>query len=770
MLMHKLLYTLSFFLFISTVNAQNRPAIAEDAQMERKIDALVSKMTLQEKIGQMTEMVLDVALNNEPGDSPSINSGKLDTLIGIYKIGSFLNVPHSHPQTPQSWQKYMEALQKESLNKLGIPCLFGLDQNHGTTYTLGGTLFPQNINMAATFNRELAREGAAVCAYETRAGSIPWVFSPVVDLSRTPLWPRMWENYGEDAYLTAEMGKNAVLGFQGSDPNHIGQQNVGSCLKHYLGYGSPVSGKDRTPSVIAPNELREKHFFPFLQACRSGALAVMVNSGSVNFVPVHANKELLTGWLKEGLDWDGVLITDWGDINNLYKREKVAADKKEAIAMAINAGIDLVMEPYDLNFCTLLAELVKEGKVPMSRIDDAVRRVLRLKFRLGLFEHPTQKVADYPKFGGAEFEQKALLAAEESMVLLKNEGNILPLQKGRHYLVTGPNANTMRSLNGAWSYSWQGDQTDRYATKYATIVKALQQKFGSSNVEYVPTIEYQGLQYDNVEVKPFEPAVEKAKAADAVIVCIGENSYCETPGNLSDLTLMQCQLDLVKALAETDKPIVLVLNEGRPRIIRSIEPLAQGIVQTFLPGNMGGVALAELLNGDANFSGKLPYTYPAYVNSLSTYDYRQSEEVGTMAGAYNYNAKINFQWPFGFGLSYTQFEYSHLKVDKTDFTATDTLNFSVEVKNCGQKAGKESVLLFSTDVVASVVPECRRLRNFTKVELKPGETKTVCLKIKGTDLAFVNYDNLWTLEPGDFIITVGNQQLTVQCTEGKTWK
>lgn len=740
---------------------------SQDPQMEQKIEQLLNRMTLQEKIGQMTEMVLDLVVEDQ---TLSINEGKLDTLIRIYKVGSLLNVPRRTPQSPAQWQKYMETVQKKSLKELGIPCIFGLDQNHGANYTNGGTLFPQNINIGATFNRDIAKNAAEVCAYETRAGSIPWTYSPVVDLARNPLWPRVWEGFGEDCYVNAEMGKNAVIGFQGTDINHIGPDHIATCMKHYFGYGNPVSGKDRTPSVITPQDLREKHFEPFRSAIEAGALSVMVNSGSVNYVPVHSSYEWLTQWLKEDLQWDGMIVTDWGDINNLYRREMVAADKKEAICKAINAGIDMSMEPYDYRFCTLLEELVNEGKVPMSRIDDAVRRVLRMKYRLGLFDNPTQNSKKYPDFGSKKFADIALHGAEESMILLKNEDHLLPLQKGKRYLVTGPNANSMRCLNGGWSYTWQGEQTDKYAEGFNTIVEALKNKFGKDNVTYLPTVEYtEGGQYYETKEYGFDKAQKAAREADVVIVCIGENSYCETPGNLSNLELMESQQKLVEAMAETGKPIVMILNEGRPRLVNKIQPLAKSIVDILLPGNMGGDALANLLSGDVNFSGKLPYTYPCYPHALSTYDYRQSEVVGTMSGAYNYNAKISQEWPFGYGLSYTTFEYSNLKVDKNTFTADDMLTFSVDVKNTGDRQGKESVLLFSTDLLAQQTPEIRRLRNFEKIDLQAGETKTVKLTIKGSDLAYVGYDGKWILENGDFDITIGTQKIRINCKQTKKW-
>lgn len=657
------------------------------------------------------------------------------------------------------------------MKRIGIPCVFGLDQNHGSTYTQGGTLFPQNINVAATFNREIARRSAEATAYETRAVSVPWTYSPTVDLGRDARWPRIWENFGEDCYLSSEMGKAMVYGFQGEDPNNIDQYHIATSMKHFMGYGVPWTGKDRTPAYISPADLREKHFAPFLAGLQAGALTVMVNSASVNGVPMHANKEFLTGWLKEETGWDGVLITDWADINNLYTREMVAKDKKDALRIAINAGIDMIMEPYSCDACGYLVELVKEGKIPMSRIDDACRRVLRMKYRLDLFKNPTQKLKNYPKFGGEEFAKLALEGATESMVLLKNEGNILPLQHGKKILLTGPNANQMRCLNGGWSYTWQGHRADEFAGKYNTIYEAFCNEYGKENVILNQGVTYneKGKYWEENEPQ-IQEAVAAAKDADVIVACIGENSYTETPGNLTDLWLSENQRNLVKALAQTGKPVILVLNEGRPRLIADIEPLAQGIINILIPGNMGGDALANLVSGKANFSGKMPYTYPKEINSLANYDFKKSEEVGTMEGAYDYNAKITQQWGFGYGLSYTSYKYSNLKVSQSDFRHGDIIKVSVDVKNTGKVAGKESVLLFSSDLIASVVPDGRRLRAFDKVELQPGETKTMTFELKADDLAFVGWNGKWRLEEGDFKLMIADQSADIHCTDTYQWQ
>ena len=753
----------------------NVPVIKSDPKIEAQVEQTLKKLTLEEKIGQMMELVTDLFGANDKNGVFYIDEHKTDSILSRYKIGSILNAPNTCAPTAKQWEKYIAQIQKISMKRIGIPCVFGLDQNHGSTYTQDGTLFPQNINVAATFNRDIARRSAEATAYETRAVSVPWTYSPTVDLGRDARWPRIWENFGEDCYLNSEMGKAMVYGFQGDDPNNIDQYHIATSMKHFMGYGVPWTGKDRTPAYISPADLREKHFAPFLAGLKAGALTVMVNSASVNGMPMHANKDILTGWLKEETGWDGVLITDWADINNLYTREMVAKDKKDALRIAINAGIDMIMEPYSCDACGYLVELVKEGKIPMSRIDDACRRVLRMKYRLDLFKNPTQKLKNYPKFGGKEFAKLALEGATESMVLLKNEklqeGNpVLPLTKGKKILLTGPNANQMRCLDGGWSYTWQGHRTDEFAGKYNTIYEAFCNEYGKENV-----ILNQGVTYNEKgkyweENEPQIPgAVAAAKDADVIVACIGENSYTETPGNLTDLWLSENQRNLVKALAQTGKPVILVLNEGRPRLIADIEPLAQGIIDILIPGNMGGDALVNLVSGKSNFSGKMPYTYPKEINSLANYDFKKSEEVGTMEGAYDYNAKITQQWGFGYGLSYTSYKYSNLKVSQSDFRHGDIIKVSVDVKNTGKVAGKESVLLFSSDLIASIVPDGRRLRAFDKVELQPGETKTMTFELKADDLAFVGWNGKWRLEEGDFKLMIADQSADIHCTDTYQW-
>ena len=767
--MKKILLSISMLALAYTASA-NVPVIKSDPKIEAQVEQTLKKLTLEEKIGQMMELVTDLFGANDKNGVFYIDEHKTDSILSRYKIGSILNAPNTCAPTAKQWEKYISQIQKISMKRIGIPCVFGLDQNHGSTYTQGGTLFPQNINVAATFNREIARRSAEATAYETRAVSVPWTYSPTVDLGRDARWPRIWENFGEDCYLSSEMGKAMVYGFQGEDPNNIDQYHIATSMKHFMGYGVPWTGKDRTPAYISPADLREKHFAPFLAGLQAGALTVMVNSASVNGMPMHANKDILTGWLKEETGWDGVLITDWADINNLYTREMVAKDKKDALRIAINAGIDMIMEPYSCDACGYLIELVKEGKIPMSRIDDACRRVLRMKYRLDLFKNPTQKLKNYPKFGGEEFAKLALEGATESMVLLKNEGNILPLQHGKKILLTGPNANQMRCLDGGWSYTWQGHRADEFAGKYNTIYEAFCNEYGKENVILNQGVTYneKGKYWEENEPQ-IQGAVDAAKNVDVIVACIGENSYTETPGNLTDLWLSENQRNLVKELAKTGKPVVLVLNEGRPRLIADIEPLAQGIIDILIPGNMGGDALANLVSGKSNFSGKMPYTYPKEINSLANYDFKKSEEVGTMEGAYDYNAKITQQWGFGYGLSYTTYKYSNLKVSQSDFRHGDIIKVSVDVKNTGKVAGKESVLLFSSDLIASMVPDGRRLRAFDKVELQPGETKTMTFELKADDLAFVDWNGKWRLEEGDFKLMIADQSADIHCTDTYLW-
>ncbi|MGL4412026.1 MAG: glycoside hydrolase family 3 N-terminal domain-containing protein [Bacteroidales bacterium] len=746
-----------------------------DEKIEQRVEQILKKMTLEEKVGQMTQLALDVVGKGNSvyeSDFPfEFDEALLDTVIRKYKVGSILNTATNTPFTHDEWSNIIKRLQDEAINETGIPILYGVDQIHGTTYTIGGTLFPQQIGMGATFNPLLVKRSAEVTAYETRAGSIPWNFSPVLDLGRDARWSRQWETYSEDSYLVSVMGKACTEGYQGSNPNDIGQNNVSSCLKHFMGYGVTSSGKDRTPSYISEQDLRERHFEPFKEAINAGALSVMANSGMNNGVPYHINYKYLTEWLKEDLNWDGLIVTDWADINNITLRDKIVPTKKEAIKLAINAGIDMSMVPYEWSFCVYLKELVQEGEVPMSRIDDAVRRVLRMKLRLGLFEKPYSNPNDYPLFGSTDHADIARKSADESITLLKNEDNILPLKQGKRVLVTGPNANSMRTLNGGWTMSWQGEKGDEYLTQYNTILEAVQNRIGVNNVVYEPGVTYKtqipsttSISYDQENSPEIDKAVAASRSVDYIILCLGENSYCETPGNLNTLDISINQANLARALVATGKPVILVLNEGRPRVISDIEPSMKAVVQTYLPGNYGGDALAAILWGDINPSGRLPYTYPRSANSLITYDYKPSEDLDKMQGAYDYDAVMSVQWAFGYGLSYTTFEYSNLSVNIEDFDYKDILKFTIDVTNTGDRDGMETVMLYSSDLYASLTPDVRRLRAFEKIFLKSGEKRTVTLSVPAYSLAFVTTDGSWVLEEGAFDVQVANQVVKVNCT------
>jgi len=753
-------------MLVSCGSGSQPKAIAADAEVEAKVESVLKGMTLKEKAGQMVQLSIMVL---EDDTHEAIDPAKLDKIIGEYKVGSILNVMHDAAHSWEHTANMVRQIQEKSMEVLGIPCIYGLDMIHGASYLIEGSLFPQEINLAATFNREYARMMGEAMAYETRAAQVPWVFSPVMDLGRDPRWPRHWESYGEDPYLQAEMARTETVAIQGEDPNHIDLEHAAVSVKHFMGYGVPHTGKDRTPAYIAENDLREKYFRPFKECFQAGALTAMINSASINGIPTHANRTLLTGWVKEQLGWDGMMVTDWADIDNLYTRDHVAADKREALVLGINAGIDMIMDPYDPECVNDIVALVEAGEIPMSRIDDAVRRVLRLKVRLGLFDNPTWQ-HEYPEFAGERFARESYDAAVESEVLLKNEEGILPLKGTERILVCGPNANTLRALNGGWSYTWQGS-ADAFVPQYNTILEALEQRF-PGKVTWVPGVLYNemyGAWQNDIEVS-IPQAVNVARSADVIICCVGENSYCETVGNMDDLNLSANQKNLVKALAATGKPVILVLNEGRPRLIGDIEPLVKAVVDVILPSNYGGDALAALLAGDENFSGKLPFTYSKHINSLHTYDYKVSEHRSTMGGSYNYDAIMDVQWPFGFGLSYTQFAYSELQLlSPADFKAGDMLKVSVKVTNTGDRAGKEAVLVYSSDLVASLIPDVKRLRAFEKIELQPGESKTVNFEIPAHELAFVGADGKWRLEKGEFRLSCGGLGVMLNCTETKVW-
>lgn len=741
-----------------------------------KVEALLAKMTLEEKVGQMAQVTLNVITkgkNEYVSDEPlQLDMALVRKALLDYKIGSVLNTANNRARSVEKWHEIISQLQDVATKetRLKIPIVYGVDAIHGTTYTAGATFFPQQIGQAATWNRAIVKKGAEICAYETRASSIPWNFSPVLDLGRDARFPRLWETFGEDVYLASELGKQMIDGYEGESNDVKNPYRVASCLKHFLGYQVSNSGKDRTPAFIPDLELRERHLPAFKAAIDAGAHTVMINSGLINGTPVHADYTILTKLLKEELGFKGVAVTDWKDIDNLYERDKVASTPKEAVKLAINAGIDMSMIPYNFKFCDFLIELVKEGEVPMSRIDDAVRRILTLKFELGLFETPVTNYKDYPQFGSKAFEQSAYVAASESITLLKNSNNVLPLKKNAKLLVTGPNANSMRSLNGGWSYSWQGERVTEFGEKYNTILEALQQKGGKDNITFVQGVAYKddGKYWEEKDVE-IEAAVKAAAKVDYIILCVGENSYTEKPGDLHDLTLSANQIALAKALTKTGKPVILVLNEGRPRLISAIERDIQGVLQAYLPGNFGGDAIADILYGNVNPSGKLPYTYPMYANTLVTYDHKPSEEQSKMQGVYDYESDFAVQYPFGFGLSYTSFQYSDLQVNKPTIAANEKITISVTVKNTGTREGKEVVQLFIADQYASVTPDIKRLRGFEKINLKAGESQKVTFSIAPRDIAFVAKDLHWTVEKGDYEVSVGTLKAKFTLSEGKTF-
>ena len=733
-----------------------------------KVESLLQKMTLEEKVGQMAQITLDVigtGKDRYTSDEPfSLDQKAMEKALIQYKLGSVLNTSNNRARTPQVWYEIISKIQQTAMKgtRNGIPVIYGIDAIHGETYTAGATMFPQQIGQAATFNRSLVRRGAEITAYETRASSIPWAFSPLLDLGADPRFPRQWESFGEDPYLVSEMGVQAVKGLEGDHNDVANPYRVASSIKHFLGYQVPISGKDRTPAYISDQALREYHLPSFRAAIQAGAKTIMINSGIINGVPVHANYKLITKLLKEELGFKGLAVTDWGDIENLYQRDHVAKDNKDAVRIAINAGIDMSMVAYNYEpFCDDLIALVKEGKVKESRIDDAVRRILQVKFDLNLFNKPTTNPKDYPEFGSKEFELASYQAAAESITLLKNNDQALPLKKGVKILVTGPNANSMRTLNGAWTYSWQGEKVEEFAAKYHTILKALENKAGKQNVTYVPGVSYKmDGKYFEEYADQLDAAIAAAKDVDAVVLCLGENSYTETPGNLSDLYLSDLQTELAQKLAATGKKIILVLNEGRPRVISKFEKKMSAVVQSYLPGNFGGDAIADILLGTVNPSGKLPYTYPQYPNALFTYYHKPSESRSTTEGVYNYDADYNPQYVFGFGLSYTTFKYSPIKLSTAALKKGETLTISVDITNTGKVAGKESVLLFTSDLVATLVsPDVKRLRGFDKVDLKAGETKTVTFKITADDLGFINPEGQKVTEDGDSTVQIGDQKI-----------
>lgn len=766
--------TKSYILSLVILLAFVATSFGQEKDVSDKVEKLLSKMSLEEKVGQMTQVTLDVIGEGENRYSSfepfNLDRELVKKAVSEYKVGSFLNTANNRALTRQKWYEVINEIQNinKAENELNIPIIYGVDQIHGATYTAGATMFPQQIAQAASRNPELVEKGAAITAYETRASGISWNFSPVLDLGMDPRFSRMWESFGEDPYLTSVLGVAMINGYEGKDNNIGNPEHLASTLKHFLGYHAVTSGKDRTPAYIPEDALREYHLPPFKAAIEAGAHTIMVNSGIINGVPVHANYDLLTNLLKEELGFEGLVVTDWADIENLHRRDRVASSDREAIKMAINAGVDMSMVPYEYErFFDNLVDLVKDGEVKEERINDAVRRILKVKFALNLFETPVTHYKNYPKFGSEEFEQAAYDMAAESITLLKNKEEVLPLDKNSKVLVTGPNANSMRTLNGAWTYSWQGEKTEEFATQYNTILEAVQNEIGKDKVAYFPGVNYvmEGNYYED-EKDQFEEAIAAAQDVDYILLCVGENSYTEKPGDLNDLYLSDNQTELAKELAATGKPVILILNEGRPRIISKFEQNVNGIIQTYLPGNYGGDALADILFGDVNPSGKLPYNYPRYPNALIPYIHKPSEEQTAAEGVYNYEADYNPQFSFGDGLSYTHFEVKDLELDKTEINTTGEINIEVKITNTGKRKGKEVIEVYTSDLYATgITPDVKRLRRFTKLELNPGETKTISFTIKAEDLAYFNKNGEPIVEPGEFELMVKDLKQTFKIVE-----
>ena len=714
---------------------------AGQQDIEKKVRDLVARMTIEEKVGQMTEVTVDVVSRGANGrqEPHQLETEKLKTAILTYHVGSILNVgPQGY--TLDHWHEVITAIQDVATKetRLKIPVLYGIDAIHGVTYTHGGTIFPQAINMGAAFSTDLARQEGEITAYEMRASGIAWNYYPVLDLGRQPLWPRLWETFGEDVYLSSVLGRAYIEGHQGTDMSS--PTKGGTCLKHYVGYSFPMSGKDRTAAWISERMMREYFLPAFEEAVKAGAPTVMVNSAEVDGIPGHANYHLLTEVLKGEMKFKGFVVSDWEDIKQLHTRDKVAATPKEAVRIAVMAGIDMSMIPLDYSFYTLLLENVKDGSVPMARIDDAVSRILTVKFQLGQFDNPYPEKSLKQGFASAQHGAVNLKAAEESIVLAKNDG-ILPLAKSAKVLVTGPTADLLSTMNGGWTITWQGDDEKLYPKNKFTPLKAIQEKIGKDRVTYVP-----GTGFDRTLDIP--AAVEAAKNVDAILLFLGEKAYCETPGNIDDLTLDSAQLELATALAKTGKPVVLVMIEGRPRIIRTIVEGTKGIVLAFRPGMEGGKAIANILFGDAVPSARLPVTYPRYPNALMCYDHKPLD----VANENTYTP----QWPFGFGLSFTTFAYSDLKLDRQTMKQTDTLGVSVVVRNTGKIAGAEAVLLYINDNYGSVSRPVKQLKGFQKVLLQPGEQKTVRFTLNAAALSFIGQQNTRIVEPGTFTVITGS--------------
>lgn len=757
------------FLFITAIGI----VLGGNAQTsnQQRAEELVAKMTLEEKIGQMAQISIDLIMSGEdtpPTSTLQIDTEKLRDAVVKYHVGSILNGPNTRARTPEWWNKAIAEIQRVAMNetRMKIPILYGLDQIHGSTYTAGGTMFPAPITLAASWNPVHARRMGEITAYETRASNVPWTFSPTLDLGLDPRWARQNENFGEDPYLGAVFGAALTKGFQGENAENIDKNHIAACAKHFIGYSVPISGKDRTPAYIPENVLLEYHVPVFQAAIDAGAASIMINSGIINNKPSHADYHLLTTILRKQMGFKGMVISDYEDINKLYTRDRMVSSIKDAIREAINAGIDMSMVPNNyIEFCTLLKELVDEGQVSMARIDEAATNILKLKLNLNLFETPNTFLKDYPEFHSKNFQKASYDVAAEAITLLKNKNGILPLKKGKKILVVGPNAESMRSLNGGWTFSWQGEKVDEFVTDEHNLLQAIELKYGKENVKYIPGVSYKNVfGYDTEYKNRFDEAISAAKNAEVVLLMLGENSYCEKPGDLNDLYLNDLQTELAQKIIETGKSTILILSEGRPRLISKFSQKVDAIVQTYLPGMYGADALADILAGDINPSGKLPYTYPAFPNSLIPYYHKYAEEQRNTDVSYSYIGDYNYEFPFGFGLSYTTFEYKNAKISAAEQPLDENtqIDISVEVKNTGKIAGKEIVQLYSADLFASLIPDVKRLRRYEKVELAAGETKTVTFSLRQSDLAFVNFDNKKTIEKGDFEFQIGASSANIK--------
>ncbi len=719
------------------------------SQSSPKVEALLSKMTLDEKIGQMTQVTLGVVSTSQDG---VLDTGRLAIAVEKYKVGSILNVTN-HALTVDQWRKVITQIQDDAAKtRLKIPVIYGLDGIHGQTYTLNSTLFPQNIAMAATRDPELAAGIAKVAAKELRASGVRWNFAPVLDCGRQPLWSRFPETYGEDVYIGTTMGVTAIKAYE--EDGLKSPTAVASCMKHYLAYSASRTGKDRTPIYLPEIEMRECYLPQFRAAVRAGASTLMVNSSEINGTPVHASKYLLTDVLRKELGFKGVIVTDWEDIIRLHTRHDVAATPRAAVAMAINAGIDMSMVPSDFSFYDLLKEAVQKGEVPMSRIDDAVRRILTLKEKVGLFDNAYPEDPAAANFGRPEYQTLALQAAHEAMTLLKNESNLLPLPHATKLLVAGPAARSITALNGCWSYTWQGNDERWYPADSKTILEAIRDKFGDANVTTSAEKGFSNpANFDTAALKT------AAAGADAIVLCLGENAYAESPGNIRDLALPDDQLALARAAASTGKPVILVLTEGRPRFITSIAPLMKGIVMAYWSGRKTAEAISDVLAGDYNPDGRLPFTYPKSMGEIVLYDRKPTEEVREVFND-DRGAGYDPLFPFGWGLSYTTFEYGDLKLSSDKLSASGKLTITLTVKNTGSRDGKHTIELYTHEHYASITPFMRRLRAFKKIMLKAGESQTVSFTLDKNDLAFVNAELHTVTEPGDFDVMIGDKKAT----------